>query len=223
MARTASPGPRSTRPSTPRTHPRSRPAPHRTPTASSRSPARPTSSITCRDPERASPRALHQQPHAPTHGPRTASRGTDRNASGNGHRPTCTPDRSGSSGSHNTENASIGSGIPFSSSSPTDSNRRALDPAREQLGRQGHEDPVRRPIGPRSPIRSDGAPRSRLAGGQSERSGAGTPGVEHRDPRRRGSRRAGAGWRAGSPAAATRRCRAPPRSRPARGSRAACR
>ena len=48
--------------------------------------------------------------------------GTNRRAGGTGHAPTCTPDSS-ASGSHTTANASVGSGIPFSSSSPTDSNR----------------------------------------------------------------------------------------------------
>ena len=45
-----------------------------------------------------------------------------RSAGRHGHAPTWTPDSS-ASGSHTTANASIGSGIPFSSISPNDSNR----------------------------------------------------------------------------------------------------
>src|SRR5689334_22168474 len=141
MARTASPGPPNTRPSTPRTHPHSRPAPHRTPTASSRSPARPTAAspaATPNAPQRAPPSAAH----APTHAPRT--RAADRPQRLRQRPPTdllAGPLRIERLPQHREGLHRLRD--PLQLEVPDRLDPRALDQAREQLGRQRHEDPVR--------------------------------------------------------------------------------
>ena len=95
-------------------------------------------------PDRAAFRALLEQRRARMTRPTYAALGTVRSASGNGHRPISAPACSGSSGSHTTENASIGSGMPFNSSSPTDSSRAPSTRPASHPRHRRDEDPVRR-------------------------------------------------------------------------------
>ena len=95
--------------------PHARAAPHRKPAASSDPRLAGQQAPPARAPARLRARALHQRPFvhaADIRRPRHRSQPHRQ-----GHAPTCTPDSS-ASGSHTTANASIGSGIPFSSNSP---------------------------------------------------------------------------------------------------------
>ena len=85
-------------------------------------PGSPDRSTTCRAPARACARERSISARSSAR-PTYATRGTDRSAAGTRPRPDLRPRTRSASGSHTTANASIGSGIPFSSNSPTDSNR----------------------------------------------------------------------------------------------------
>ena len=101
---------------------------------------------------------------------------------------------------------------------------RAAAPAQGTKSLPGSPATRMRPIGPLSPMRSPASPRRRLAGGQSDRSGLmALLGVDDRQAAaRKRVQQAPRPW--GTMAASgARRCPAPRRSRPARGSPAACR